>query len=789
MKFNLFLLLFQLTISLQAQIKSISGTLVNQNDGPLSFINVLVYDVNNNYSGIGVISDENGVFIIKNIADGIYNIKFSALGFEEKTIPEVNISSNSQNYNLGKIILLESSYMLKSVDLIAEKAIMERKIDRSVLNVNSMISASGGTALDLLEQTPGIIVDRQSSSITMMGKGGVRIMVNEKMNYLPNDAVGDFLNGINADNIDSIELITTPPANFDADGNAGYINIVLKKKLDAGYNLNGNLSGGGGDDGRNSGNSGFNFNYVGERIRLNSNYAFTFKHFNVPVNVFRNFITDTFEEFNQLNILREHNRNVHNFLFAIETDLSEIFEIGMNLNFHKNYFWLNLNQDSFSNGDFQDFDKLNRTSSNLWQNYQITTYANFNFSKQFKIKFSLDYLDYVNRQPDINIIQFSSSKEKKVESLKKSPFSILYSNLDVINELDNGFKLSYGIKAISSSFKNDQQVKNNGITNMTFSAITILEESNFSGYLSADLSLNEKLTFKGGVRYEQIISKVTANGQIEIDRNYGNLFPSLFMGYNIDDDNKLNLSFTRRINRPSFKDMAPFFIYVDERTAWTGNPKLQPAFSYNFQIDYYFKAFFAQLNYSKTHDFIAQWQSTYDEDLDLHLNRPLNLDGREIINFQVSLPINLNSWWSLRPDMIYSNISVNDSRGEEEINMNRNTLGITLTQKININSTTVMEIFSNYNGKTINGNRLVYPRGSVNMAIRKKVSSALTVTLNAINIFDTQKNIWVTDSPNIYQKINFDFSDPMVSLSATFNLGKSNLKTIKVEKSDASSRF
>jgi hypothetical protein len=104
--------------------------------------------------------------------------------------------------------------------------------------------------------------------------------------------------------------------------------------------------------------------------------------------------------------------------------------------------------------------------------------------------------------------------------------------------------------------------------------------------------------------------------------------------------------------------------------------------------------------------------------------------------------------------MIYSNISVNDSRGEEEISMNRNTLGISLTQKININSTTVMEIFSNYNGKTINGNRSVYPRVSVNMAIRKNVSRALTVTLNAINIFDTQKNIWVTNSPNIYQKIN-----------------------------------
>ena len=97
------------------------------------------------------------------------------------------------------------------------------------------MSASGGTALDLLEQTPGIVVDRQNLSISMMGKGGVRIMVNGRMNYLPNDAVGAYLAGINADNIETIELITTPPANFDAEGNAGYINIILKNNHKKAY--------------------------------------------------------------------------------------------------------------------------------------------------------------------------------------------------------------------------------------------------------------------------------------------------------------------------------------------------------------------------------------------------------------------------------------------------------------------------------------------------------------------------------------------------------------------------
>ena len=794
MSYNYFNFLFYFLFFnsfVQAQITSISGNLIDSNKEPLAFINALVYHSNGNYIGVGALSDQNGFFLIKDIPNGTYTIKFSALGFEEKTVENITISTTNLQVELGAVTILESSYQLESIDLIAEKAILERKIDRAVLNVSSIMSASGGTALDLLEQTPGIVVDRQNLSISMMGKGGVRIMVNGRMNYLPNDAVGAYLAGINADNIETIELITTPPANFDAEGNAGYINIILKNNQELGYNLNGNLSGG--YDGGSLGNSGFNFNYVGERVRINSNYAFTLRHNDVPANISRRFFTDTFEESNEFKILREHNRNVHNFIFALESDVSDIIVVGMNVNLFKNYFWLNEYRDVFTNQDLMNYDKQARTESTLWQNYQINTFVNVELSNEFKMQLSFDYLGYENRQPDRyqNTLNYqrSTPEIQTIESLKKSPFKIVYSNLDFNQQLSDQLKLTYGMKVIFSSFDNEQLVKKDEVIDNNFSALTFLDESNYSGYLSVDLSLNEKLLLKGGIRYEHTLTEVITNDQIVVDRDYGNFFPSIFMGYQINDENKTNLSYTRRINRPSFKNMAPFFIYVDERSAFTGNPLLQPSFTDNFQFDYYFKSFFAQLSYSKTNEFIAGFQSNYDEELDLQLNQPLNIDAREMVSFQISLPLNLTSWWSLRPDIVYRNISVNDQQEDEEIAISRNALGVTLTQKFKLNSMTNVEVFSNYNGKTINGNRLVYPKGTLNIALRREVSDVWTFTLNAINIFDTQENIWVTDTSNLYQRINFDTGDPRINLSAVFNLGKSNLKTIKAKTSDASSRL
>ena len=146
-------------------------------------------------------------------------------------------------------------------------------------------------------------------------------------------------------------------------------------------------------------------------------------------------------------------------------------------------------------------------------------------------------MGYDNRQPDRyqNTLNYqrSTPEIQTIESLKKSPFKIVYSNLDFNQQLSDQLKLTYGMKVIFSSFDNEQLVKKDEVIDNNISALTFLDESNYSGYLSADLSLNEKLLLKGGIRYEHTLTEVITNDQIVVDRDYGNFFPSIFMGYQL----------------------------------------------------------------------------------------------------------------------------------------------------------------------------------------------------------------------------------------------------------------
>ena len=138
--------------------------------------------------------------------------------------------------DLADIKLVEEAYAVNDVSVVADQIHIKKEIDRTVISLENTPAAKGSYILDILEKPPGVILDRQNNSISMLGKDGVNVMINGKMTYMPTTALVQYLNGLAADGVKSIELITTPPAKYDAEGNSGYINIVLKKKLDEGYN-------------------------------------------------------------------------------------------------------------------------------------------------------------------------------------------------------------------------------------------------------------------------------------------------------------------------------------------------------------------------------------------------------------------------------------------------------------------------------------------------------------------------------------------------------------------------
>ena len=225
----------------------------------IPYADILLLDDNGNWTNDRTTSDENGEFKLSTNDTGRFKISIISIGFEKYESDSFSITINKK-FDLGTINLEQESFELNDVDVTARRKIAyKREIDRTIIDLEADSSTSGASLLDVLERTPGVIVDRQSESISMLGKSGVNVMINGKISYMPINALVQYLNGMNADNAKSIELITTPPANFDAEGNAGFINIELKKNPQEGYNGNLTVGNGFGDD-RTQQNASTNFN-------------------------------------------------------------------------------------------------------------------------------------------------------------------------------------------------------------------------------------------------------------------------------------------------------------------------------------------------------------------------------------------------------------------------------------------------------------------------------------------------------------------------------------------------
>lgn len=229
--------------STQAQ-SSITGSVIDQSGAGIAFSNALLVNQTDSSLIRGVITDEDGKFLFEKIPAGSYLVQANMIGFNLAFSEGLDV--RTEDLQLEPITLF-SGVNLEGVDIISRKPLYEQKIDRLVVNVENSIVSAGATALEVLERSPGVTVNRQQGLISLAGKEGVVVMINEKISYMPVSGLIAFLNGINADNITSIELITTPPAKFDAQGNAGYINIVLKDNPDQGMNGSYTLSGGYGE--------------------------------------------------------------------------------------------------------------------------------------------------------------------------------------------------------------------------------------------------------------------------------------------------------------------------------------------------------------------------------------------------------------------------------------------------------------------------------------------------------------------------------------------------------------
>ncbi len=783
--FLLALLVFSTNIFAQSNFK-ISGNILESNNNTMPFANVLLLKASDSTLVKGTLSDENGSYIIKEVSSGNYLLLSSLVGFQSAYSKPFKLNND---YYPEALVLIEGE-QLKEVVIEAKKPIFQQQIDRLVINVENSIVSAGGTALEVLERSPGVLVNKQNNNISIQGKSGVVVMINGKISYMPAQSLVQFLNGISADNIASIELITSPPANLDAEGNAGYINIVLKKRSDLGLNGTYSISGGYGKGAVSNDN--LNFNYRKNKVNIYGSYSFSLDK--------RNQIFTTSREYQESGNLitsstisdRDPTQRNHNLRIGLDFDISEKTVTGFLISTFDNKWTM----DALNNN--LNTENETPTSYVILDNNELNHLKHFGFNYNFKhnfsenkfISFDIDYLkyrynnptDYINSFYDQN---FEFISEELLRSRKETPLNTWVSKMDYSNAINENTKLEAGIKGTKSEFKNEVSVENfmdnEWVIDPSLTNVSDLNEKIFAAYGSIEYSFNKKTSVKAGLRYEYTDSKLnTDTDGLVVDRQYGIWFPTIFLNRNFNENFSMNLSYSKRITRPTFNDLAPFVILLDPNTFFSGNSSLQPAISNSIKYGINYKSYFLSLQYTNEDSSIASFQERIDDETGRLIFEASNLDFTKTFGMTLGIPIKITNWWKTQNNLTASKQKVRTFYNEEPLEVKLVNFSANSTHAFKISDSFSMELSGNYYGPSLFGSAKYNEIMIFNFGIQKEFKEDWgSLKFGISDIFNQFKLTGGTDFPeqNIKTKNSFRFTNRTFTVTYNRKFGNNKLKS------------
>ncbi len=784
--YPIFFLSFLYTMPLMAQTE-LRGRVIDVAGEGVSFANILLLEPSDSSLIKGALTLDDGSFSLNATAGASYLVAASMVGFQMSYSEVFTVAVNGPQEI--PILTLSEGVDLAEVQVVARKPLFEQKIDRMVVNVANSTTAAGGTALEVLERSPGVVVNRQSNGISLIGKSGVVIMINGKITYQPAEGIVQMLQGMSADNIERIELITSPPAKFDAEGDAGFINIVLKKRTDLG--LNGNFSLAAGYGRGELGNASVNLNYRNKRINVFGTYSFLWKDqlqeiFNYRKVTFEGVTTET-----DIFTDRDPNQRNHNLRIGLDYQLSEKTIIGVLAAAYDNKWTM----DAFNtgstivDGNTTSIVELTNQERNQWKHIMGNVNLQHEFHPGTKLNFDVDYLVYEDENPNTYNTDFFDGDEvllrnEDTRSDKFTPIGIGVAQLTFESELNDKWKYEGGAKAALSEFTNEVSVEvlENGDWQQVprFTNKSDLQERIFAVYSSADFQANEKNSFKFGLRYEYTDSELDSekDGRV-VDREFGSLFPSIFYSHTINENQSLNASYTRRISRPTFDDMAPFAIFLDPNTYFFGNAALQPALSNNVKVDYRYKSYLFSIQYTYEDSSIVGFQDQITVEDNQQAFSPTNLKNTEILSGSLTLPFYIGEFWEMQNNANVFWIRLNSFYNGDPIQQMMVSYGFNTNHTFKLPKDFSVELSAFYNSSGVFGLAEYQPVRGMGFGVQKRFANGGGVLrFNIADVFDSIFFRVGTNLPeqNFITDRRLDFSQRTFRISYSKNFGNNKLK-------------
>ena len=776
---------------------NILGKVIGEDGKALPYANALLLISINNELMKGAVTSENGDFILKNIPEGEYILQVSMVGFATAT-SEPFIFEGIAPLQLP-VMKLSETLALAEVEIKADKPLYVQKIDRMVINVSSSILSAGTTALEVLERSPGVLVNRQDNSISIVGKEGVKVMMNGKLSYMPTSSLVQLLDGMNSDNIESIELITTPPANFPAEGNAGYINIVLKKNIDSGFNGAYSFSGGFGNGTRTAEN--INFNYRKNKINLFGDYSFSRTNQGQLFLQSRSFL-DSNGLLKDLDTKSDRDpieRN-HNLRFGLDYQATEKTILGVLVSVFDNKWSMDAvnTSEEFENGRPVSFVELLNYELHTLKNFRTNINLRHDFKKEGFFNFDVDYLYYYDKNPTNYINSYFDGnnnflKEELTNSDKETPVTAVVGNADYSNQVNDKLKLEIGIKAVFLSFGNDVLVETfdgqNFIQDPSLTSNSNLDERILAAYTSLGYAISDKTDLKLGLRYEHTDSELISDTEgTLVDRSYGELFPTAYLSHKLNDTLSFGVSYSRRITRPTLRDMAPFVIFLDPTTFFSGNPGVQPAISNNMSFNTNYLSYLLKVEYSIENGSIQRFLPVFDENTNRLSFQSINFDRTKVFSMTLGLPISIANWWKMQNNFTYLNTQSEFNNEEISFNSKQSTFRANSNHSFTISENFTSEISLGYQGPSQFGYGKTDAVFSMNLGFQKKFSDKWgTLKFSVNDLLDSRKFNITTNIPeqNLETFGSYDFSNRTYILTYTRNFGNNKVKSSRNRKTGA----
>lgn len=647
---------YEQDISSTAAIKDVvvQGKVVKQDtQEPLEFATVSIFSEADSSLVTGTTTDLDGTFSLGLSPGRSYYIEINFLSFENKTLPNIKVEKGQKTLDLGMISLSENSQVLEEVEVVAEKSSMQLQLDKRVFNVGKDLANLGGNATDILENVPSVTVDVEGN-VSLRGSQNVRLLINGK----PSGLTGpDALRQLQGDMIESIEVITNPSARYDAEGDAGIINIKLKQGKEKGFNGSFNVNAG------EPANYGASYSINMRRDKLNFFSSFGLRYRESPGGGFNNqrFLNND-GELVYFESDQERTRN----------DIGGNFRAGLNWYMDPksmltaSVLYRKSREDNNSFIEYRDFDTAGNLTSISTRTEdgaedESDLEATLSYERTFSNddhKLSFDFR--VNNNDERGLSDFSEISGQGMNpplqrSDDREESTDYLIQADYIHPLgDNGAKFELGtrstLRTIINDFLSEEQNEFG-----EWEPIPALDdrlkytENIYAGY-AIFAKESERLSYQLGVRieYTNLITELQRTNFIN-DRSFFNLFPSVNVSYKIKDEDQLQLSFSRRISRPRFWFLLPSFSLNDSRNFRAGNPNLNPEFTNSYELGYlkYWESgsLLSSVYYRRSNGVVERILTLNDDGTTFQL--PVNLSKRDAYGLEFSFSQDLTKAWNM----------------------------------------------------------------------------------------------------------------------------------------------